>query len=451
MTIEIGGVPSTAAQRKAILDELGAASSASVRLPVTRRWAVLGDSIASQNGAVTATTNYLNAKGFLVQALMRMGWPAYHDNTLNFATSGANSGQMIEPGGQVDSIVAANATTPIERVFISMGTNDPGNGLTYAQSIGNLAIMFTRLRDAGIIPVYTCVLPRGNDGAMTDAKRHRICINSWAFEYARVNPWLEVIDCGVNLSDNANAFGNILSTHSADLLHPGDTGAELMGISIADYYGQRLGSLFRPLAQRGDVYNAAFNPGGVCFESPNPMLVGTGGALAGGATGVVPDGHTGTGGVWSKGTQTLANGLTRDTAIVTLAAATTHHLYDDATAVGAWANEGPLPGDRIYGACRVRLANTVNVSIFKLQMSESDGATTFSVECGNQDGTSPAKLAVGATPREFWLVTPDLVVRPYAGSGNCSLFMRMNCTTLAGGAGTMEVLDFWIRKRIPLA
>lgn len=414
-----------------------------------RRWGGMGDSIFSQNSSVTSSTRYLNAKGFLVQALMRLGWPASFEPEDNFATAGANSAQMLAVGGQVDAIIASSARSPIDRIFISMGTNDPGNGLTYTQTITNLALIFTRLRDAGITPVYTCILPRGNDGAMTSAKRTSLAVNAWAQEFAAANSWCEVIDCGIYLSNNANAFGNIITTHAdGSFLHPNDTGAELMAIAIEEYYTQRgLGRLWRPLVNRADIYDATNNPWGVCFESPNPMFTGTGGALAGGATGQVPDGHTGTSGTWSKGTVTLPNGTTRDTAIVTLGNSLTHHLYDDATAVGAWATEGPLPGDRIYAAARVRLQNTASVTQFKLTLAESDGTTSFTCECGNQDSTTPAKLNVGATAKEFWLVTPTLTVRPYSGAGNCSMYARMQVTTGASAAGTMEVLDMVMRKR----
>lgn len=415
-----------------------------------KRWGVMGDSIAGQCSSVTSTTRYLNAKGFLPQLLMRLGFPASFEPEDNFAIAGANSSQMLDVGGQVDQIVASATASPIERMFISMGTNDPGNGLTYAQTISNLANIFRRLRDAGMIPVYTCVLPRGNDGAITTAKRTNMAVNSWAHEFAAANSWMEVIDCGVYLANGANAFGNILTAHAdGSFLHPNDTGAELMAVAMEEYYVQRgLGRLWRPLTQRGDVYDATNNPWGVCFEGASPFLTGTGGALAGGATGQVPDGHTGTAGTWSKGSITLPNGATRDTAIVAVGSSLAHHLYDDATATGAWATEGPLPGDRIYAAARVRLQNTASVTQFKLTLAESDGSgTTQTAECGNQDSTTPGKLNVGATAKEFWLITPTLTVRPYSGGGNCSMYARMQITTGAAAAGSMEVLEMVMRKR----
>lgn len=414
-----------------------------------KRWCVLGDSIAAQQTSNTSTTEYLLAKGPIVRALMRLGFPATFKRAYNFATDGSTTADMLTAGGQLDTLLAAHAVTPFERCFISLGTNDTNGGVTIATILANLTTIFTRLKQAGIISVVWGVLPRGADVAMTNPKRNNLYITQWERELAVENPWVEFIDCGRGLEDNSTAFGNGVASmfYDSPPLHPSDLGAEIMGEAIYSYYSARgMQPQIRGVSSAADLYNATYNPMGVVFESPNPVMTGTTGSLTGGATGQAPTGMTCNAGAWAKGTQTLTSGQTLPTAVCTLAASSTHYLYDDATASGAWVSEGPLPGDVIYGEAIVELAATVNVTQVILQLNESDGTTTIVYQCANQQSGSPVVQDVPGT-KTIYMRTPDCTVRTWSGAGSASIFLRANCITTAGASGTFTVKSFAVRKR----
>jgi lysophospholipase L1-like esterase len=405
---------------------------------------------------VTPTNSFINAKNWLARFLVRAGWPAWHGPADNFATAGSTTADMLAPGGQVEALIAAHKVTPYERAFVCVGTNDTNGGASFNTVVSNLALIFDILSKAGIVPVYIGILPRGADGAITAAKRKNLAINSWAAEYAAKKWFVEYIDCGEYLADNSNSASNIIPALAYDVpgLHPSDLGAELMGEALLEYYGGagvedaaktcRLIPQWRQISRRGDAYNAADNPFGVCFEGANPLMTGTAGSLLGGATGTAPDGMSVSAGAWSAGTQNLPNGQSIPSAVCVLSASATHFLYDDATASGAWASEGPIPGDVIVALAKVKLTNTTNITNLRLQLVEDNGSGSFSTECLNP-GT-PAKLADISGSKIFYLITPAITVRPYAGSGAAALYVRLYCTTLSGG-GTMEVLSFEMRKR----
>jgi hypothetical protein len=414
------------------VDEV-AAARAMIRAK-KQRIGVMGDSIAAQNSDNASPAYDYNDNGWLTWAMCRLGWPWYWPLANNFAVAGTTTALIIE--NQMPSVLAEHALRPISRMFISCGTNDSNNGTTLAKTKEDFFRLFGTLLDAGIIPVHIGVLPRGNDGAMTNAKRQNLAMNEWMRWYESTRGGLEFVDLGLAIANNATAFGNALTAFTdGSFLHPISPGAFHMGKVLADYYRVRGVSPGMHFAtQQADQYDATYNPTGIIFESPNPLLQG--GVSA-------PTGMTTSGGSWAVGTRTLDNGQTKPVVNCTLTTSATHYLYDDSTGTGAWASEGINVGDWVYGQCEMLMTSVVGLNSCSLQLNESDGTTTRQARCLD---SSTAMGVTTDTPLTLYTQTPPIQIQPYSGSGNVSMFLRQNIGTSGSGSGTVSIRGFEVRK-----
>lgn len=411
-----------------------ASRSASFAKP---RIALMGDSIAAQNSDNTSPNFDYNDNGWLTWAMCRLGWPWYLPLANNFAIAGTTTDVIV--ANQLPAVLAAHAVNPISRVFISCGTNDSNSGRTLAATKADFATLFGTLIDAGITPVHIGVLPRGNDGAITDAKRQNMAMNDWMRWYEATRGGFEFVDCSLALANNATAFGNALTTlMDGSVLHPISLGAYHMGKVIADYYSARgVRPAMHFATQQGDQFNATYNPHGVVFLSPNPLMIG-------GAS--PPTGMTVSGGGWAYGTRTLDNGQTKPVHTCTVIPSTTHFLYDDnAPGVGAWPGTSIAEGDYIFGQCEMLLTSVVSLNSCVLQCTQSDGVTTYNGRCLD---SSTVMGVTTDTPLTLYLMTPPMLVPPYGGSGNASAYLRQNISLGAGASGTVSIRGFEMRKWI---
>ncbi len=395
------------------------------------RIGLMGDSIAEQttNGA-----SVKRAKGAVSWMLARLGQPWYLPNGNNFAVGGTTCD--VIRANQLPLVLASHAANPMKRVFISCGTNDTNAGRSVSAIKEDMQAIFEGLLDAGIIPVHHGILPRGNDGALTNAKRQNMQLNEWMEWFAYTRGGLEFIDCSLAVANNASAFGNALtSLMDGSVLHPLDNGAFFMSEILANYYRAKgIAPAIRFAANQGDQYDATHNPLGVVFDSPNPTLQG-------GTT--APTGMTTSGGTWACGTRTLTNGQTKPQISCTLAASTTHFIYDDAVGTGAWDSENVREGDWLYGVCEFELVNATNLTSCALELVESNG-----VNATTAADLSPGSGAIGATGASLTLytMTPPIQMRAYGGSGNASAFLRQRIINGSGETGTVRVKGFEMRK-----
>lgn len=401
-----------------------------------QRIGIMGDSIASQN-TLAASYGY-PANGWLNWAQARLGHPWYCPMANNFAAFGSSTDAVVN--NQLPLVLSAHAFNPISRMFISTGTNDNGAGLTLAKRKYWTQNLFDQLLAAGIAPAFIGILPRGNDGSLSSAKKQNMHLNEWAQWFAYTRGGLEFIDCSVALANTANGFGNALAgLTDGTQLHPIDPGAFHMGKIIADYYSARgVGSAFRAANQAGDSYDATDNPTGIVFDGANPFMTGGGAGTA--PTGMTISPATA---AWQwGGTRTLPNGQTRPIGVLTLGATANHFLYQDAVATGAFDTENIRTGDYVYTQAEVVLTNTVNVTNMNLQLAESDGSTTvdsrfLTFGSGNQpDITGPLTLYLRSAP---------VPIRSWSGSGSSSVFVKLNVGT-SSGSGTVQVNSFEMRK-----
>lgn len=404
-----------------------------LRAPLPRpRIGLMGDSI------MALTTNYAsqrNASGAVSWMLARLGQPWYLPVANNFAVGGTTTDVMVS--SQLPLVLASHASKPMSRVFISAGTNDPPAGNTLAQIKNNLTTIFDTLLSRGIIPVHHGILPRGADGADTNFKRMNRHLNEWMQWYAYTRGGLEFIDCGLDLADNSNASGNALAALTdGSQLHPLDPGGFLMGKRLADYYSARgIGKSIRFASTQADKYDATYNPTGVVFDNPNPLLQG-------GTT--APTDMTTSGGTWAVGTQTLPNGQTKPTVNCTLASDTTHYLYDDALATGAWDTENVREGDYVYAQCEIELINVVSLAAAELRLVENNGTSTVNASDLTQGSGSIGN--VNSASLTLYTQTPPILIRPYGGSSNASLFVQQRILTGAGETGSVKIKSFEMRK-----
>jgi len=406
----------------------GVRSSPEALIP---RIALMGDSIAAQ------TTDYAskrNAAGAVSWMLARLGQPWYLPNSANFAVGGTSCDAIR--ANQLPLVLAANASRKISRVFMSCGTNDTNSGRTLSAIKDDLQAMFEALLNAGITPVHHGILPRGNDGAMTNAKRQNLHLNEWMAWYAYTRGGLEFIDCSVAVANNATAFGNaVTSMMDGSVLHPLDNGAYAMGAVLADYYSARgVSPGIRFAGSQADVYDATHNPWGVVFDNPNPTLQG-------GTT--APTNMTTSGGTWAMSTRTLAGGQTKPIASCTLAASTTHFLYGDALASGAWDTENIREGDWVYAKAEIELVNCANLKAVELRIAENNGPGA--VTHGDLVEATGGLFNTG-TSLTLRTMTPPVQIRPYGGSGSASVFARQQIVTGAGATGTAIIKAFELRK-----
>lgn len=389
--------------------------------------ATIGDSIAEQTCGSTA----YRAKGIVAYMLCYLGWPWDYSPSDNFAVSGTTLSVIVRD--QVPLFSAAAKTKRYNRVFISAGTNDTNIGRSLSDIKADYLALFSAIRSGGAIPVMWGILPRGADGAITDAKRINNQINEWLFSQSR-HGLLEFVDISETFADNSTAFGNCISGFMFDgLLHPSDIGAAHGGKALADYYNA-LGIVpkLRFASQQSDQFDRVNNPYGVAFNSPNPLLIG-------GTTS--PTGMTTSGGTWSKVSRTLENGQARSDPSCVLAASATHYLYDDWVALGAWSSSQLQPGDRLEARALVEISSGVGITNVILKLSENNGGGAISYECLSIG--SPSGLPDGN--HLLYLKTPPCTIREYNGSGNAAMFVRLDIVT-SSGSGTATIKAFESRK-----
>lgn len=393
--------------------------------------AILGDSIASQNSVITGGAYSTRAQGPVAWMLAYLGQPWDFQPADNFAVAGTTLDVIV--GNQLPALLAAHTSRRYQRAFISAGTNDTNAARPVATIKDEFLTLFRALRGAGIIPVHTGIRPRGVDAAITTAKLQNMQINEWLYSLS-VAGLIEYIPAAEVYADTSTAFGNTVAALMYDgLLHPSARGAALEGRALATYYQARgVGPALAVASQQGDVFDRTNNPAGVALQSPNPLLIG-------GTT--APTGMTSAGGTWSKASRTLANGQTRSDPTCALAASTTHYLYDDWLKTGAWGATDLQPGDMIEARAIVVLAGGVNVKNVALKLAENNGAGNVTHNC-----LLMAESANLQGDHVLYLRTPRVPVRDYAGSGNASIFVRVDIDTDAGASGTATVRACEVRR-----
>lgn len=417
-----------------------------------RRCCTLGDSIAAQNLDASSFVRAYRGTGILSWAQALLGQPWSYQVADQFALAGTTTADMITY--QLPALrTAVQAGTRYDRCFNSWGTNDFNSGVSLATFKANALTLLAAQRDLGIIPVHWGILPRDATGSSTgqNARRQAIAANRWLEELSYTTGMLEYIPVSEVLVNPADAYGNALAAYfDGGVLHPNGPGAYWAGRAVYDYYKARgIGPGLSFGYSAADDYDAVYCPTGVAFDNPNVLLTGTSGS---GVT-TCPSGMLAAAGggthAWSKQTRTLANGQSRDVARWTADGANTAsgvYLYDDCIDTGSGWVAGAdefAPGDQCYGQALVRCNITGGASYPYLQLTETDGASNFNAYCIDPGaGTMPNLPA----DTYLWLRTPNITIRPWAGSGNQGVSMKVNFGAASAAIGNFEVWAFEVRK-----
>lgn len=401
-----------------------------------RKWALLGDSIASANTSAVGGNVYYRQTGWLCWAMARLGWPADMQVSDNYAIGGTTTDVMV--ANQLPALRAGHAVNNYERVFISSGTNDSNAGRSFSDWTNDTLRLIAGICEMGIVPAHIGVLPKGTSGGMTDAKRQNLRFNDWLANYAAKTGCLEFLQgCHESVADNSTSNGYIIAGCSDDQLHPNDLGGFNIGEQIYQYYkSMGLPSALQFSQSQADQYNATYNTSGVIFDSPNPLL--TGGTTA-------PTGMTtaGTNCTWAVGTRTLANGQSRPTVGCTVSGATSNgYLYDDNVASGAWDVEEIAEGDYVYAQAVVEVTTGGSGILPYLSMAENNGVNSTEAACLKRSSVDVGTIPSGTI---LTLRTPNLPARAYGGSGNASFFAKLNVYSPAA-SGLITVRAFEMRK-----
>jgi lysophospholipase L1-like esterase len=218
-----------------------------------------------------------------------------------WAESGNCTNNIVD---QLPEIVASG----IDELFLMVGTNDPGNGLTTAQTQANFQTIFQTLNNAGIKVSVISITPRGDAANQS----YILGMNRWLSEYCQdpTNPrhLLQYIDLYQQLCSSTVAYASgapydiNTAMFRADDLHPGDLGGMTISAGIAAVKKDK--TLPVRYEHPNQLYDATNNPYGNLITNPQ-MLVGSTrpGTVAGGKTpgtgtinGTVPDDYT----VWNQ-------------------------------------------------------------------------------------------------------------------------------------------------------
>lgn len=405
-----------------------------------RRAACAGVSFMAQQTQNGPSNFLFGSIGSLTHFFALAGWPYRWDFASNFAVGGTTTALVLQT--QVPAVLASHATDPIEIIFIAMGTNDHGAGVTYEQSIQNMDQIISALTNAGIKVVIESITPRGIDGSMTTGKRFNMRLNKW-LELQGIRGRIEYIDITAALADTSTSFGNALPALTYDpasALHPNTRGARLIGNIYFNYFKDRY--LPTPtityVTQPADIYHATENPQGCLFDNP---------FLQGGTT--APTGYTTSGGTWAGSNVTLPNGQIKRVWTVPLIASTNHFFYRDLLRGGSgWQPADRVkPGDRLEARARITVTNATGLRNVLLMLAENNGSGQLTYRCLT-DATVNEVSSMDGT-YTYDLKTPICTVRPYNGSGDCSVFVRAQFITESSGvAGTATVESFEMRKVI---
>jgi len=398
--------------------------------------ATMGDSIAAVNFTYGL---YFDARGAVNWALTFGGHQFDFQPTDQFAISGSNSVDMRNV--QLPLIIAAmQAGRRYKYVWISIGTNDPGSGLTFAESVAAITTTCQKLRAYGVMPILRGISPRGNDGSLTTAKQGMLRLLAW-MRTASLTGLCKLVDVGDIYADNATArFNGLAANLYADLLHPNQRGACMEGYLLyQQVFAKDPVAPMQFASSSADLFDRTLNPGG---------CLGTSAFHSGGtvSTAATTDPWY-SAGAWTVTNRTLTNGVTRNDPTLTIAgaggAATLH--VDISQSSAAWAATAVQPGDLIESRALVKVTGAARVNTFSLAIGENDGAAEVQYGGLAKEGVDTSELIL--PDGLYWLRTPRTPIRAYTGPGSSVLrtYLKISAATGGGAAGVMQVMALEMR------
>ncbi len=291
-------------------------NSLRVSVPTFR---IVGDSIASQNVPVShavsgatsmAITFYPYWWNLVVwlsgNQINNVGFLNVSDNKRYGTNSGIGGSDMVEVAAFLPAIID---TMPENHIIFCVGTNDINNGTSLATLNNRFETLNSMAVAAGIVPIWTTVLPRNAvDGAndwsatVTTTAQKRLIMNAhniYRKAFCKENGII-CVDWNAVFS---NSTGDAATGYTVDGVHPGGKGSWYLGLK----FWNDISGLFpngSTVSNAYDVYDVTYNPFG---NRLNGAFIGTAGVTSVGSgtgtiTGTVPTNFQ-----FAKATSTTTN------------------------------------------------------------------------------------------------------------------------------------------------
>ena len=429
---------------------------------------LIGDSITLRNYPTpTSSLLYYGGDGYFARANCRLGWP--FEVAGIFGVSGENSTQIL---ARVDSQV-----TPLAPKYclVLAGTNDvTDDAIPVETTILNLSAIYEKLNKAGIIPIKATIPPRNvaSSGMSAGRKKKIFAINRWiresskSYENRVVDFFKAVANPATGEWIAAGEYG-ALSNSTSDGIHPTDYGADLMALEIV--------SRFTGIVSNNTVSGGSGASYDIMYDATNGAdvngniiqnggFLGTGGTLAGSATGslatswvvqngVVPSGagegagavtlskvaRTGQFGEWQQ--ITISGGDAGNTA-----GRLSMNVRDVVSQNGvALSADTWQPGDQVYAQC----AFETDASGWGGASGTSDCLLAMELECWNAGTLLMTKWAQNAAASSNRSRMPSGIMRtPIATipAGTTRIYLWLHFR----GKGTVRFADAEVRKVISI-
>lgn len=244
-------------------------------------------SATTATGTINATLQHRNnERNWVATANALMGWPI--DKIYNAAVSGTTSAQCLSTFSR-----DVPGLTP-DIVVIQTGTNDVYTDVAIATTQSNLRAIVAAVFAQGARPLL-CTIPPRSDATATAA---RIAVannlNAWIRYYAQTTPGVAFFDTFtylVNPTSSTNAY--ITNYGASDNIHPSGLAGQVLGTPMQAVLADILPNAVLANRYVHAITDSVAITAGNRQWVTNPLMQGTGGTLAGGATGAfVPDNWT---------------------------------------------------------------------------------------------------------------------------------------------------------------
>lgn len=370
----------------------------------------------------------------------------------NFGVSGDTLEMML---ARIQTVISSGA----QYVVVEGGTNNITNSATFASMKATWLSIIERLVAAGITPIITPILPRG-DAITATQTRTQMRFNKFVEEYGLSHKEVVYVNWNKYMMDQTSAIGAPISGRMrSDNIHPGTPGGFYMGFALAEVINTIVPQSPTSMNQGvTDYFHATDNPAG------NLLYTGTtgqGGLLGTGGTQTASAGLTYVGNLAAG--WTAIRGTATSTATETLTKENPRtdqpsgerQIVQIATAADGGADEiynirytpalaDTAAGDVLFAECKIEVsaAGATQVRSLELNFFENRPANAqSSVDNGSNDNAS------GFLPPVTWSGTfrTEPITRQ-SDSTSLQLNIRARINATGAGAITFKIGDMAVRK-----
>lgn len=228
-------------------------ASGSPSKPLSREFAIYGDSRTAQCHTVAATAISTENYGYAFWAAQKSG--GFCPSTFNFGVGGDTTAMMLS---RISSVVSNAA----DIVLFLGSTNDRTGGFSVADTKRNITAIVRRLQKAGKIVIVGNETPRFGGNALDEDQQ---------YDHEQIRDW--ITDELSLITPVADTYSLITALDLHDGLHPNVKGANKIGTAFGDVLSKYITfGVDLPVESR-DQYDASMNvTGGLTI---NPLMTGS--------------------------------------------------------------------------------------------------------------------------------------------------------------------------------